>query len=273
MDFRLKCLVQQVLSALPASHKLNRLVQVHIARSLPVTDAQLEIQQKVADSHLAEYTKRAGKMPQDVLDIGSGSDLSMPIAMGKRGVRVTASDITPLASNALVADMLERNGLASLPDANVNYVVYPPPYLPFPDRSFDLVTSTSVLEHVPAAQLPALFSEIRRVLKPSGIASHHVAHKDHWSDADSKLHSMNYLRYSPSQWRWLNPSVLYQNRLLHSDYCNLLSSSGFSFDAKKTMCEEYSMNTADIFKDHPIEDLCTTHTWFTCFYSYSSPMS
>lgn len=90
-----------------------------------------------------------------------------------------------------------------------------------------MVTSTSVLEHVPVEQIPILFAEIKRVLKPGGIASHHVAHKDHWSDGDSSLHSMNYLQYSKEQWKRYNPPVMFQNRVLHSQFTALLKKVNF----------------------------------------------
>ena len=42
--------------------------------------------------------------------------------------------------------------------------------IPFSDRSFDIVFSSNVLEHVP--DLPRLHSEIRRVLRPDGYCLH-----------------------------------------------------------------------------------------------------
>jgi ubiquinone/menaquinone biosynthesis C-methylase UbiE len=58
---------------------------------------------------------------------------------------------------------------------------FPPPYLfpvedydgvniPAPDASFDLIFSSNVLEHV--TRLPPLLAEMRRVLKPDGLALH-----------------------------------------------------------------------------------------------------
>lgn len=48
--------------------------------------------------------------------------------------------------------------------------------LPFPDGAFDAVVSNAVLEHV--ADLGALFRELRRVVRPGGIA-HHLWHNFH----------------------------------------------------------------------------------------------
>lgn len=42
--------------------------------------------------------------------------------------------------------------------------------LPFDDASFDFAMTVCVVHHVPPDQWPAFFSEIRRVLKPGGLA-------------------------------------------------------------------------------------------------------
>jgi SAM-dependent methyltransferase len=43
-------------------------------------------------------------------------------------------------------------------------------HLPFPDGSFDLVVTWTVLQHVPPAKIAAAITEIKRVLAPGGVA-------------------------------------------------------------------------------------------------------
>jgi SAM-dependent methyltransferase len=58
-----------------------------------------------------------------------------------------------------------------VPEQDGFRAIVPDPYrLPFDDETFDLVVSTSVLEH--AANKPQCFEEIARVLRPGGNAMH-----------------------------------------------------------------------------------------------------
>lgn len=49
-------------------------------------------------------------------------------------------------------------------------VIYDGHNIPFPDESFDVIFSSNVLEHIP--HLEVFQEEIKRVLKPSGLAIH-----------------------------------------------------------------------------------------------------
>lgn len=93
-----------------------------------------------------------------VLDIGCGSgDLAIAIASGGRAV--TACDIS--------SEMLSRAEQSDVSEC-VQWVKLPPRWadLSFPDRTFDLIYASSVLEYVedPAA----VFRECARVLRPGG---------------------------------------------------------------------------------------------------------
>lgn len=52
--------------------------------------------------------------------------------------------------------------------SQVHYVE-PGASLPFPDRSFDIISMVEVIEHIPEATLGLVMSEIGRVLKPGGF--------------------------------------------------------------------------------------------------------
>lgn len=263
MNFRLKAAIQWCISCLPQSTRVNRLMQLYVTKSLPISDSELNARVEIVSRHLKSYYDINGRLPEKVLDIGSGSDLSLPLLMAKQVNSVIASDVNRLANNYLIGNVVNRIGLPSLEDSGLEYVVYEPPIIPFNNESFDLITSTSVLEHVPKSQVPVLAKEIFRLLKKDGVSTHHIAHKDHWSDTDQKIPSMNYLRYDEKAWKKYNPPLLHQNRLLSSDFSSLFDNEGFSVKADLTKVAQPDFQIADCFKGYGVEDLSTTHTWLT----------
>jgi malonyl-CoA O-methyltransferase len=94
-----------------------------------------------------------------VLDLGCGTGRhALPLAAA--GAVVTAVDFSP----GMLARARAKPGAG-----RVRFVAADlrrP--LPFPDAAFDLVVSGLVLEHLP--DLPAVFAEARRVLRPGGRA-------------------------------------------------------------------------------------------------------
>lgn len=263
MNFKLKAAIQWCISCLPQSTRINRLMQLHVTKSLPISDSELTARIEIVNRHLQSYYDLNGRLPEKVLDIGSGSDLSLPLLMTKQVNSVIASDVNRLANNYLINNIVNRIGLPSLEESGLEYVVYDPPIMPFNSESFDLITSTSVLEHVPKSQVPVLAKEIFRLLKKDGVSTHHIAHKDHWSDTDQKIPSMNYLRYDEKAWRKYNPPLLHQNRLLSSDFTAVFGSAGFHVKVVLTKVAPPDFKISDNFKKYGVEDLSATHTWLT----------
>jgi len=97
-----------------------------------------------------------------VLDIGSGLGVVDLLLVEQHGAgHVVGIDIEPdLIARAKTR--IERAGLADRIDA----VCVEPGPLPFPDEQFDVVFSKDAIVQIPGKA--ALFSEIRRVLKPGG---------------------------------------------------------------------------------------------------------
>ena len=104
----------------------------------------------------AEITKIVRYFPQvaRVLEIGAGTG-RQAMELANRGYSVEAIEI-PESKHAAerVFKIVDFDGRQ----------------IPFPDASFDVVFSSSVLEHVP--DLAQMHREIRRVLKPDGCAIH-----------------------------------------------------------------------------------------------------
>jgi SAM-dependent methyltransferase len=104
----------------------------------------------------AELEVIAGHLPAGaaVLEIGAGTG-AQARALRDRGVDIQAIEIG--ASNYAA-------------DRVFPIMDYDGRHIPYPDASFDVVFSSNVLEHV--KDLPALESEIKRVLKPGGKCVH-----------------------------------------------------------------------------------------------------
>lgn len=102
----------------------------------------------------------AGQVNQlNVLDPGCGTGRHA-IWLAQAGARVTAVDF----SEGMLAEARKKPGAEQ-----IRFIVHDlHQKLPFADKTFDLIVSGLVLEHV--GHLPEFFAEVYRVLKPHGRA-------------------------------------------------------------------------------------------------------
>jgi SAM-dependent methyltransferase len=91
----------------------------------------------------------------EVLEIGTGTGALLRTLL-QQGCRIQGVDVSP----QLIADA--NRWFGPLPIQQVDGVA-----LPFPDRSFDVVLSFDVFEHIPDSD--AHLEEVRRVLRPGGV--------------------------------------------------------------------------------------------------------
>jgi SAM-dependent methyltransferase len=114
---------------------------------------------------------------RDVLDLGCGAGLDL-VRFARAGARAVGVELSPRAL-AMARNYLAVSGLdATLVQADAAR-------LPIPDASFDLVFCHGVLSFVRDEN--AVVAEIRRVLRPDGIAILGVYHRYSWIYAAHKL--------------------------------------------------------------------------------------
>lgn len=95
-----------------------------------------------------------------------------------------------------------------------------------PEGSVDLVWSHAVLEHVRLHEVAPTLVELRRVMRPDGVASHHIDLRDHLADS---LHS---LRFRSGVWEsaMVTKSGFYTNRLRASQWQSLFDEAGYRIE-------------------------------------------
>ncbi|HXH64630.1 MAG TPA: class I SAM-dependent methyltransferase [Mariprofundaceae bacterium] len=99
---------------------------------------------------------------RDILELGCGrAEITRAIASEGEGRRITALEVD---------EIQHRNHLAIEDLPNVRFVLAGAEAIPAPDAAFDIVFMFKSLHHVPLELMDKALAEIRRVLKPGGLA-------------------------------------------------------------------------------------------------------
>jgi SAM-dependent methyltransferase len=259
-----------MLDLLPGKAALHYGLQRHVTRTLPRPP---RVHQGIS-RQAAEFAGLLATLLQkpleacSLLEFGAGRDLAMALALRAQGVgRIVAVDVLPLVREELVhiaaARLNPRASARSIEDLRASGIEYRAPVdmraCGLPGGSFDCVLSAHVLEHVAAADLPALLAEVRRVLRKDGVALLFIDYSDHYARADQRLSRFNFLKYSEQEWQRYNSSFQYVSRLRHSDYVRALGEAGFSIAVERPHAgvpdAEIVRQLAVRFRQYPLDDL------------------
>jgi SAM-dependent methyltransferase len=97
-----------------------------------------------------------------------------------------------------------------------------------PDETIDFMFSNAVLEHVRLCEFAKIVREMRRVLKPDGVASHQIDFRDHLQNG------LNNLRFRERIWEseFMASSGFYTNRLNWPTMEKLFRDAGLSVELR-----------------------------------------
>lgn len=294
MDWRLfwlKATLKHFIPFKPQLRALKRRFRPY--RTDPVMDHGL----LASGLHLLQVLERHGVPCRDaaVLELGSGWNPVIPLLFVLAGARrVVMTDIERLMDGALLraalrsvlssreeiaaglnvaSDRLEADRLgralaaldggarfeAALEALGMAYLV---PFDPaaVPAGSVDISLSRATLEHIPLADLRAIFRQFRRLARPGGVTIHETDHSDHRSHYDPSVSPVDFLRYSPAAWRLIDLRRRH-NRLRCSELAALIEQAGWRILAVETETTEAAarairaLRLAAVYRTFALEDL------------------
>jgi SAM-dependent methyltransferase len=268
MKWRHKALIQNVISALPASESIYYAVQrtfgdLRSDRFDPTEWLQVtaRLLQRLQSTGISITGKR-------FLEVGTGRAVGVPTALWLCGAgKIVTVDLHRYLSPALVTasnrhicqdpekiremfkdycdpDLLQ-NRLGQLMAFKGNLPAFlnlidteclapaDARHLSFPDNSFDFHFSYAVFEHVPGPIIRDILREAKRLLRPEGILSHSIDLSDHFAYTDNSITKINFLQFSDERWQRLaGNQYMYHNRLRAPEFFRLFEEEG-AFIARK----------------------------------------
>jgi SAM-dependent methyltransferase len=278
MHWQAKARAFAVLSSIPFGENLHYALQRYVTRRLPRSEKQVRSIYSFAQRLVGIYAEYGNRPIQDstFFEFGAGRDLIVPLAFSAHGAgRFITVDIERLAkldlirSNAAIvsrASGANRPDIASLDDLErAWHIDYRAPAdartTDLPSGSIDCAVSVETLEHVPRSDIAAILKELRRILRPDGVALMQIDYGDHFKGFDASISSFNFLAYSEEDWAPFQSQFQYVNRLRHSEYLELFREAGFRVLSdkpdRKAPEPEIMKRLAPCFQKFSEEDLFT----------------
>jgi len=122
-----------------------------------------------------------------------------------------------------------------------------------PRNSIDIQISYTVFEHIPGDVIVAILKEANRILIPNGLVLHHIDLSDHFAHFDESIPYINFLRFSPDEWRVYGANQFaYHNRLRAPEYEKIYGEAGHKVEQWRVNLNERSLKElANGFPLHP----------------------
>ncbi len=300
----LKTALQRAISGLPCSYWWNGLLQRYVTGGLRIQpDGEFRAKVIACRRHL-DYYRAFSRQPREdftVVEIGTGWFPIIPIGLYLCGAREIwtfdivgllradtfckvieyfclfsqtgeLDELLPAVRTSAIARLTELAPLAMkvspvefLERLNIHSLVRDVRNSGLRDGSADLVFSHGVLEHFPPRMLAEALAEWRRLCSGYSVMSHFIGMADQFASFDRSITPFNNLQYSARVWRWLNNSLIPQNRLRASDYRRAYGDAGFGIVAEEDLNGAESdlagVRLAAEFEHYDKQDLLVLFSW------------
>lgn len=266
----LKAALQGVMSALPASDRLNYLFQRHVTGSVVLSDEVFQRKVAQCSRHIQSFqaARADAGLPGVALELGTGWYPVVPVGLALAGVtRVVTVDVSSLLSPertrrvlaayaallrsgeaekllprispdraavvaAAAADQATKSTDELLAPLGIQVLIGDARASGLPAGSVDLFVSNNTFEHIAPQVLREIVAEFKRLAAPGAVMDHFIDMSDHYAHFDGAITEFNYLRYSDRTWRLFNNRLQYQSRLRIPDYRRIVGEGGFSIVAE-----------------------------------------
>ena len=302
--WRLKAVIQKVISYLPYSMDINTLFQKHITKGLELNDEHFAYKLKAAQDHHKYFAKYSPLDLADakILELGTGWYPIVPLYLWLHGANtVSTIDLRKWTSadrmrttcskflekkNEIVTtdtlldrwDLLQKMTKEDQTEESMFETIGLLPWvgdareLPYDSGSFNFICSNNTYEHIYPDILVGINKEFLRVINHSeGVMSHFIDMSDHFAHMDKTITVYNFLQFSKSQWSKIDNSIQPQNRWRLRDYCNLYErfdipiTEIFSWPYSEELLDQQEIHSE--YSDYSREDLAVIHSYIISSFS------
>ena len=174
-----------------------------------------------------------------ILEIGSGWFPTIPILLARDGAKkifmsdlnVHMDEITFKATLDYMKSRFDNDdyiqNISNLNSLPIEYLA-PFDHSQLSENSIDIITSRTVLEHVPKTDIYNLFSSLRTKISDNGVMVHLVDHSDHFEHHDKSISRINFLTWNEEKHALINFLIKDgENRLRHHEYHQVFMDAGY----------------------------------------------
>lgn len=299
----LKAIVQKIISFLPFRNQINFFFQKYVTKGVDLHEEHFFNKYEHLLDHLKHFSASNDKdQLQGVtcLELGTGWYPIIPIGYFLKGAaKIYSVDISAHLTTAtllrcldeidrhqerflaglgaidqerwqLLQDLRKQATLATpletlCEQLNFIPIVKDIRALELPEENILLLSSNNTYEHIYPEVLGGIVAKMWSLTAPGGMMSHFIDMSDHFAHMDTSITIYNFLRFSETQWQWIDNSIQPQNRWRLQHYRELYQQLMIPYSEEKirpgNLEEVQQLPLAAPFAAMPQDEVAISHAY------------